>query len=69
MQQCFAKPYKKFQDKQASHSGTGAQGTWQPMIFIYFTSSSPSKFFRCSSFNFPTTIYKIFETNSSFHVK
>ena len=30
--------------KQANCSGTGAQGTGQPMIFTYFPSSSPSKF-------------------------
>ena len=34
----------KFQRKWASHSGTGARGTWQTMIFTYFVSSLPLKF-------------------------
>ena len=37
--------------KRASLSGTGAQGTWQPMIFTYFASSSPSKFFWHFTYN------------------
>ena len=41
----------EFQGKRTSCSGTGARGTWQPMIFTCFASSSPSKFSRHSSFN------------------
>ena len=41
----------KFQGKRASRSGTGARGTWQPMIFTYFASSSRSKFSWQSLFN------------------
>ena len=37
--------------KRTSRSGTGARGTWQPMILTYFTSSSPSKFSWHSFFN------------------
>ena len=37
--------------KLASRSGTGARGTWQPMIFTCFGSSSPSKFSSHYSFN------------------
>ena len=37
--------------KLASRSGTGARGTWQPMIFTCFDSSSPSKFCWHYSFN------------------
>ena len=51
IQQCFVKLCTKFQGKRASRSGTGARGTWQPMIFTYFPSSSPSKFSWHSSFN------------------
>ena len=43
VQQCFVKLCTEFQGKWASCSGTGAWGTWQPMIFTYFASSSPSK--------------------------
>ena len=32
--QCFVKLFKKFQGKRGSRSGTGAWGTWQPMIFF-----------------------------------
>ena len=45
VQQYFVKLLTKFQGKRASRSGTGARGTWQPRIFTYFASSSPSKFF------------------------
>ena len=41
----------QFQGKRASRSGTGARRTWQPIIFTYFASSSPSKFSWYSSFN------------------
>ena len=51
VQQYFVKLCTKFQRKRASCSGTGARGTWQPMIFAYFASSSPSKFSWHSSFN------------------
>ena len=41
----------RFQDKRTNRSGTGARGTWQPISFTYFASSSPSKFSWHSSFN------------------
>ena len=51
VQQWFVKRCTKFQGKRANCSGTGARGTWQPMIFTYYASSSPSKFSWDSSFN------------------
>ena len=51
IQQWFVKRCTKFQGKRANCSGTGVRGTWQPMIFTYYASSSPSKFSWDSSFN------------------
>ena len=47
----FCETLPKFQSKRASRSGTGSRGTWKPMIFTYFPSSSPLKFSWHSSFN------------------
>ena len=43
-EQCFLKLCTKFQGKRTSRSIAGPRETWQPMIFIYFASSSLSKF-------------------------
>ena len=59
-QHCFVKLCRKFQSKRASCSGTGVRGTWQPMIFTYFTSSSSSKFSWHSSFNLARSTYSYY---------
>ena len=51
VQHYFVKLCSKFQAKRVNSSGTGCRGTWQPMSFIYFASSSPSKFAWHSFFN------------------
>ena len=51
VQHYFVKFCTKFQAKRVGHSGTGTQGTWQPMIFTYLASSLSSKFPWRSSFN------------------
>ena len=51
VQYYFVKHCTKFQAKWVGHSGTGTQGTWQPMSFTYLDSILSSKFPWHSSLN------------------